>query len=523
MGKKLVNWEISPPGVERTAKFILKPSNCIHKEKIGATVLYKDSKWESHAEKIKPKEIDCVCPFLKEKPMKRNDFLERASIGQSLNKGINFKGLSPEKIISYITQTCKNSLYKVDEYAIRDGIIVYFAAESVGEQIDYLLTAFVREKDGLTQVMFKAVSDEEHGLNGFLNEIISDLQHLASTTQSAQEIGVIKKENVINITDSVVQRSNFNVADGLDIDVRDSLVQRTNFDSTKQDDKVTDNDSNSDELKAIDSIDSKKEKESKLTETQKNAVEQLSQKNIESNTYPKPEKRSNKYVYASIIVLFLILGSFLPVIPHSYTTYEPYITTETYYVDEPYETTETETYYEEVPVTEDVTREKTIVSPNTDEVSMDYGGQSWKRYIDLDGKKGVKISGHISELSGNNCNFDVMDLQTYNSFVNNGYEFDSSMKVYVLKKNVDSSYFSFVPDKSDYYVFHFRKVDLSQTMKVSIEATMEYSTTETAYDTVEKTREVPVTKYREVPKTRQVEKERRVTKNTHISLFEMFV
>jgi glycine betaine/proline transport system substrate-binding protein len=519
-GEKISKLGNIPPGVERTAKFILKPSNCIHKEEIGATVLYKDSKWEHHVEKMKPKEIDCVCPFLKEKPMKRNDFLERASIGQSLNKGINFKGLSPEKIISYLTQTCKNSLYKVDEYAIRDGIIIYFAAESVGEQIDYLLTAFVRENDGLTQVLFKAVSDEEHGLNGFLNEIIADLQHLASTTDSAQEIGVIKKENVINIKDSVVQRSNFNIADDSDIDVKDSLVQRTNFDSMKLDEKSIDNNSNSDELEAIDS---KVKEKSKLTETQKKAETQLSQKDIGNNIYPKPKKSSNKYVYASILVIFLILGSFLPVIPHSYTTYEPYITTETYYVDEPYETTETETYYEEVPVTEDVTREKTIVSPVTQEVGMDYDGWMFKRYIDLDSKKGVKISGHISELSDNNCDFSVMDVQTYNSFINNGYKFDSSMKLYVLKKNIDSSYFSFVPDKSDYYVFYFRKVDFSKTTKYSVEATMDYSTTETTTDTVEKTREVPVTKYKEVPKTRQVEKERRVTKSTHISLFEMFV
>jgi len=407
-GEKIYKLGNIPPGVERTAKFILKPSNCIHKEKIGATVLYKDSKWEHHVEKMKPKEIDCVCPFLKEKPMKRNDFLERASIGQSLNKGINFKGLSPEKIISYLTQTCKNSLYKVDEYAIRDGTIIYFAAESVGEQIDYLLTAFVRENDGLTQVLFKAVSDEEHGLNGFLNEIIADLQHLASTTESAQEIGVIKKENVINIKDSVVQRSNFNLADDSDIDVKDSLVQRTNFDSMKQDEKSIGNNSNSDELKSIGSVDSKKEKESKLTETQKKAVEKLSQKNIESNTYHKPKKSSNKYVYASIIVIFLILGSFLPVIPHSYTTYEPYITTETYYVDEPYETTEIETYYEEVPVTEELFETEILIDSSYSIIGLNHDdpeSRYWKRYIELDDRKDIEISGTITENSGNSYTF----------------------------------------------------------------------------------------------------------------------
>jgi len=84
-----------------------------------------------------------------------------------------------------------------------------------------------------------------------------------------------------------------------------------------------------------------------------------------------------------------------------------------------------------------------------------------------------------------------------------------------------SNEFKFTPDHSGYYVFTVGRMysNISGTCKV----TMAYSTTETTSDTVKKTREVPVTKYKEVPKTRQVEKERRVTKSTHISLFEMFV
>ncbi|HUX96248.1 MAG TPA: hypothetical protein VMV47_11000 [Bacteroidales bacterium] len=41
----------------------------------------------------------------------------------------------------------------------------------------------------------------------FLNEIVADLRHVVSTVQSAREIGVIKKEQVINIIDSVVQKT----------------------------------------------------------------------------------------------------------------------------------------------------------------------------------------------------------------------------------------------------------------------------------------------------------------------------
>lgn len=45
-GGKIQNLGTIPPAVPRTAKFLLKPLGCIHKEEIGATVRYKDHQWE---------------------------------------------------------------------------------------------------------------------------------------------------------------------------------------------------------------------------------------------------------------------------------------------------------------------------------------------------------------------------------------------------------------------------------------------------------------------------------------------
>jgi hypothetical protein len=76
--------------------------------------------------------------------------------------------------------------------------------------------------------MLRAVSDKPHGLNGFLNETVADLRHVISTVQSAQEIGVIKKEQVINIIDSIVQRTTFGGGEGgASFNIKDSVVQRT--------------------------------------------------------------------------------------------------------------------------------------------------------------------------------------------------------------------------------------------------------------------------------------------------------
>ena len=231
-GNKIQKLGNIPPTIARTANFVLKPLGCVHKENVGATVLYKDHTWEKHVESMRPKEVHCVCPFLKEMSITRSKFLELSTAGHSAETGINFEGVTVDQLSSFLMQTCTNRLYKVDEYSIEGGRILYLASESIGEKAYYLLTAIIKENEGLTQVMLRAVSDKSHGLNGFMNEITADLRHIVNTVQSAHEIGVIRKEQVINIIDSVVQRSSFGGSGGegvASVNIRDSVVQRTEF------------------------------------------------------------------------------------------------------------------------------------------------------------------------------------------------------------------------------------------------------------------------------------------------------
>ena len=229
-GNKIQKLGNIPPTIARTANFVLKPLGCVHKENVGATVLYKDHTWEKHVESMRPKEVHCVCPFLKEMSITRSKFLELSTAGHSAEAGINFEGVTVDQLSSFLMQTCTNRLYKVDEYSIEGGRILYLASESIGEKAYYLLTAIIKDNEGLTQVMLRAVSDKSHGLNGFINEITADLRHVVNTVHSAHEIGVIRKEQVINIIDSVVQRSSFGgVGGGASVNIQDSVVQRTEF------------------------------------------------------------------------------------------------------------------------------------------------------------------------------------------------------------------------------------------------------------------------------------------------------
>jgi len=216
-----------PPTVPRTAKFVLKPLGCIHKEEIAATIRYKDHQWNRHTLEMQPKEVHCVCPFLKEKSITRADFLTLLDSGYLEERGVNFEGITVNKVVDFLFHTCKNRLYRVDEFPIENGTILYLAGDALGEKAYYLLTAVVKEYEGVTQVLLRANSDKSHGLNGFLNEILDNLRHLVLSAE-AREIGIIKKERVINIIDSVVQKTTFAGGEGAaSVNIEGSVVQRT--------------------------------------------------------------------------------------------------------------------------------------------------------------------------------------------------------------------------------------------------------------------------------------------------------
>ncbi|MBN2488013.1 MAG: hypothetical protein JXA98_03205 [Methanosarcinaceae archaeon] len=219
-----------PPSGSRTVEFVLKPLGCAHKVNIEALISYRDAKWERQRIDMLPKEVHCVCPFLKGKKMQRSEFLTLSGSGHHAETGLNFEGVDTGQITAFLEQTCNSRYYKVDNFSINGGRMLYLASESIGEKAYYLLTALIKKDDRLTQVLLRAVSDKPHGLNGFLNETVADLRHVVDTVHSAREIGVIRKEQVINIIDSVVQRTTFAGGEGTSsINIKDSIVQRTEF------------------------------------------------------------------------------------------------------------------------------------------------------------------------------------------------------------------------------------------------------------------------------------------------------
>jgi glycine betaine/proline transport system substrate-binding protein len=80
---------INPNG-KRTATYILKPLGCIHNEQINALITYKDHTGKKQTLQMHPKEVHCVCPFLKEKPMNEGEYGRLAASSEFVQEGISF-------------------------------------------------------------------------------------------------------------------------------------------------------------------------------------------------------------------------------------------------------------------------------------------------------------------------------------------------------------------------------------------------------------------------------------------------
>ncbi len=224
------------PGGRRTASFVLKPLGCIHKEKINGIVTYKDHIGNKHTFQMKPKEVHCVRPFLKEKPITENEYRLLATRSEFVLDGFSFKGISVNEMAEFIGKTSRHLLYRVKEYDIGGRKVFYLSGDALGENAYYLLTIVIQDHEGLTQVVLRAHSERKHGLNGFIREMADSIRHLVSTIQSAKEIGIIENTQVINIIDSVVQKTNFNIGhegEMVNLNIKDSLVQRSDLSNNR--------------------------------------------------------------------------------------------------------------------------------------------------------------------------------------------------------------------------------------------------------------------------------------------------
>ncbi|NIA12006.1 MAG: PQQ-binding-like beta-propeller repeat protein [Nitrospiraceae bacterium] len=228
------------PAESKTASYILKPLGCIHNEVLDAIITYQDHTGEKQTLHMQPLEVHCVCPFLKGKAMTSGEFARLAGESESIEEGISFSGISVLDVSDILRKICVPRLHVIGEHEVDDTMVMYLSGESIGEKACYLLTAVVqpyKDKD-VTRIAFRAYSDKPYGLHGFLNEIVESMRHLISSVQSAREIGIIESKQVVNIIDSVVQRTSFGgVGQGAntEVNIEGSVMHRSDLDGGDRD------------------------------------------------------------------------------------------------------------------------------------------------------------------------------------------------------------------------------------------------------------------------------------------------
>ena len=220
------------PTESKTASYIMTPLGCIHNEVLDAIITYQDHTGEKRTLQMQPLEVHCVCPFLKGKAMTSGEFARLVDESESIEEGISFSGIGVEDVSDIIKKICVPRLHIIDEHEVDGTMVMYLSGESIGEKAYYLLTAVIqpyKEKD-VTRIALRTYSDKPYGLHGFLNEITGSIRHLVGSVQSAKEIGIIEEKQVINIIDSVVQRTSFGgVGQGAntEVNIKDSVVHRS--------------------------------------------------------------------------------------------------------------------------------------------------------------------------------------------------------------------------------------------------------------------------------------------------------
>jgi hypothetical protein len=145
-------------------------------------------------------------------------------------RGYTLRGMSLGAAAGHVRENCMDMALVSEGESAGENVFMYsFKMGSVHE----LLTVVLKQEEGLLHVMFKLYSEKRDVLARDLERIAGMMKYLMTEKGDAREVEHVEIKKVINIIDSVVQRSEIG-AGGDEGEVtekktriRDSVVQRT--------------------------------------------------------------------------------------------------------------------------------------------------------------------------------------------------------------------------------------------------------------------------------------------------------
>ncbi|NOX72051.1 MAG: hypothetical protein GXO64_05160 [Candidatus Micrarchaeota archaeon] len=172
-----------------------------------------------------------IYTILSSKEMTLAEYVELSKRLHYETAGFTLKGVDTETVYMHVMEECKG-LYTVSSGWNPENATMMFSAQSY-EGETYLLTVVIKMKGEACDVAFRLYSSKEKDLKKMLERIAEVINYTIIIMSMAKEIEKIEVKEVINIIDSVVQRSKLGtdatsqqVADKK-IEIKDSVVQRT--------------------------------------------------------------------------------------------------------------------------------------------------------------------------------------------------------------------------------------------------------------------------------------------------------
>ncbi|MBN2330344.1 MAG: hypothetical protein JXC85_00875 [Candidatus Aenigmarchaeota archaeon] len=163
-------------------------------------------------------------------PISESRYVELSNRYWNQQRGYTLKGTGPDVVVNHVEENCKDMAPVSRHDFAAERMLMY--SFKLGEAHD-MLTVIVKQDEGFVHLILKLYSDSKEKLVPTLERISKLIRYTIDTETDAKEVEKVEIKKIINIVDSVVQRSK--IASGGDegevtdkeTKIKDSVVQRT--------------------------------------------------------------------------------------------------------------------------------------------------------------------------------------------------------------------------------------------------------------------------------------------------------
>ncbi len=146
-----------------------------------------------------------------------------------MQKGYTFRGMKGGVVLKHIMENCRD-MALVAEHKFKDEVMLLFSFRLEGGH--NMLTVVIKKDDDFVHLVLKLYSETKSGLAQNLERISDIIRHTIVLETDAHEVEKVEIKKVINIIDSVVQRSRIGTGEEgettkKEVKFKDSVVQRT--------------------------------------------------------------------------------------------------------------------------------------------------------------------------------------------------------------------------------------------------------------------------------------------------------